>query len=133
MNSVYLSFGRHGRYGTDSAIEKSSMLEAFLMGKRLKAELSPVATIYHSPIARAVETAKFQSLGMQCNHLLEVEDLAEDTPTFVINKFINQLLCNSEDKVSHYHFVTHLPVIEKLGLPELSAGNVCICSAQNWQ
>jgi len=127
----YLCFGRHGRYGSDTAIEREDMLSAYLMGKQLQLILPDCTAIYHSPIARAVETARFNALGMKCNHLLETEFLAEDASTFAIRSFLNRLLQNSDDHVHYYHFVTHLPVVEKLGLPFLSAGEVCLLSAAN--
>ena len=130
-NNFYLSFGRHGRYGTDTPILRSDMIAAFLSGKQLQEFLPSCAAIYHSPLARAEQTALFQALGMKCNHLLCVNYLIENATKFEINKFINQLLQNSDDTVSYYHFVTHLPVVEKLGLPFLGAGEICLLSAEN--
>lgn len=131
-NKVYLSFGRHGRYGRDTAIERLSMLEAYLSGKYLLNNYPTCDTLYHSPIARALQTAEFRALGMNCEHLIEAQKLSEDTPTFEIRKFINTLLAQSSNE-HHYHFVTHLPVIEKLGLGELGCGEMIVLSAQNWQ
>ncbi len=127
-----MSFGRHGRYGRDTAIERLSMLEAYLSGKYLSANYPPCDTIYFSPIARAVQTAEFRALGMDCEHLIEAQKLAEDTPTFEVRKFINTILSFCEDE-RHLHFVTHLPVIEKLGLSELGCGEIVILKADNWQ
>ena len=131
-NKVYLSFGRHGRYGRDTAIERLSMLESYLSGRYLLNNYTPCDAIYHSPIARAVQTAEFRALGMNCEHLIEAQKIAEDMPAFEIKKFINTLLQLS-DTERHYHFVTHLPVIEKLGLGELGCGEIIILEAQNWQ
>lgn len=133
QNNVYLSFGRHGRYGRDTAIDRKSMLEAFLTGRRLQKELPPAETVYYSPIARAVQTAEFRALGMECTHTLPVPQLSEETPAFVCRKFINTLTVQANENVFHYHFVTHLPVVEKLGLPDLGAGEICVCAAENWQ
>lgn len=131
-DKVYLSFGRHGRYGLDTSIERLSMLEAYLSGKYLAQNYPLCDTLYHSPIARAVQTAEFRALGMGCGHLIETQKLSEDTPAFEIRKFINTLLqlCDNE---RHLHFVTHLPVVEKLGLGELGCGEVIVLEAQNWQ
>lgn len=131
-NKVYLSFGRHGRYGRDTPIERLSMLEAYLSGKYLSANYPPCDTLYYSPIARAVQTAEFRALGMNCNHTIEAQKLAEDTPTFEIQKFLNAILslCKNERLL---HFITHLPVIEKLGLGELGAGEIIMLEADNWQ
>ena len=131
-NKVYLTFGRHERYGDDTAIMREDMLVAYQTGTLLAAVLPPCATVYHSPLARAAETAKFEALGMGCNHLIETEFLEENTPKFTIQKFINGLLQNTDDMVQYYHFVTHLPVVEKLGLPFLAAGDVCLLTADNW-
>lgn len=131
-NKVYLSFGRHGRYGRDTAIERLSMLEAYLCGRYLSANYPFCDTIYYSPIARAVQTAQFRALGMNCEHLIEAQKLAEDTPTFEVHKFINTILSFCEDE-RHLHFVTHLPVIEKLGLGELGCGETIMLEADNWQ
>lgn len=133
QNNVYLSFGRHGRYGNDTAIDRTSMLEAYLLGVYLKNNYPLCETIYYSPIARAVETAKFRALGIGCNHKIETDNLTENSPKFVIQKFINQVLLNTDNNIRHYHFVTHLPVIEKIGLPCLGAGEICLCEAQNWE
>ena len=131
-NKVYLSFGRHGRYGRDTAIERLSMLEAYLSGKYLLNNYPTCDTLYHSPIARAVQTAEFRALGMNCEHLIETQKLSENTPTFEIRKFINTLLAQSSNE-RHYHFVTHLPVIEKLGLGELGCGETIVLEADNWE
>ena len=131
-NQVYLSFGRHGRYGNDTAIERLSMLESYLCGKYLLNNYPPCDALYYSPIARAVQTAEFRALGMNVQHLIETQKLSEDTPTFEIRKFINTIIAQSSNE-RHYHFVTHLPVIEKLGLGELGCGETIVLSAQNWQ
>ena len=131
QTEFYLSFGRHGRYGSDTAIEREDMLSAYLTGRQLKAWLPECATVYHSPLARAAETARFEALGIGIEHLLCVEALAENATKFEINKFINDLLCYTDESVQYYHFVTHLPVVEKLGLPFLGAGEVCLLSADN--
>lgn len=130
-NKFYLSIGRHERYGTDTAIEREDMLCAYLSGLLLDTCLPVCETVYHSPLARAKETARFEALGMGCTHLLEVDALEENAPTFTIRKFINNLLQNTDDNVSYYHFVTHLPVAEKLGLPFLGAGEICLLTAEN--
>ena len=127
----YLSFGRHERYGSDTPIEREDMIAAFLTGRQFKDWLPACTAIYHSPLARAVETARFEALGMGTEHMLCVEVLDENSSKFTIQKFINELLRYTEDTVSYYHFVTHLPVIEKLGLPFLGAGEVCLLSAKN--
>ncbi len=130
---VYLSFGRHGRYGIDTAIEHMSMLESFLGGRLLAEKLPPCDAIYYSPIARAVATSKFLGLGMRCRNLLESKELEEDISTFMVRRFINGIIQNSTPENKHYHFVTHQPVIEKLGLPELDTCGICFCVAENWQ
>lgn len=130
-SKFYLSFGRHERYGSDTAIEREDMLAAFLSGQQLKSWLPQCATVYHSPLARAAETARFEALGISVSHLLCVEALTENATKFEVNKFINELLCHTEDNVAYYHFVTHLPVVEKLGLPFLAAGEICLLSAAN--
>ncbi len=132
-NKVYLSFGRHGRYGHDTAIEHMSMLESFWGGRLLAEKLPPCDAVYYSPIARAVATSKFQGLGMRCQHLLESKELEEDISTFMVRKFVNNIIQNSTLENKHYHFVTHQPVIEKLGLPELDTCGICFCVAENWQ
>lgn len=131
-NKVYLSFGRHGRYGRDTAIERLSMLEAYLSGKDLAMNYPACNTLFYSPIARAVQTAEFRALGLKCQHCLEAPKLSEDTPTFEIRKFINLLLAQCTDEY-HLHFITHLPVIEKLGLGELGCGEIIVCEASDWQ
>lgn len=131
-NKVYLSFGRHGRYGRDTAIERLSMLEAYLSGRVLQEKYPLCDTVFYSPIARAAQTAWFRSLGMNCEHLIEAQKLSEDTSSFEVRKFINMLLINCKNE-RHLHFVTHLPVIEKLGLGELGCGEVIILTAENWQ
>lgn len=128
-SKFYLSIGRHGRYGTDTPIEREDMLCAYLSGKMLKNYLPKCETVYHSPLARAVTTSRFTALGLECKHVLEVNELEESTPTFTIRRFINNLLQNTEDGVNYYHFVTHLPVVEKLGLPFLSTGEICLMTA----
>jgi len=133
MPEVYLSIGRHERYGHDTAIERADMLVAYLSGKLLQQCLPRCKTVYHSPLARAVETARFEALGLGCTHILQIAALDEDTPKFAVQKFINGLLQNTDDDVRYYHCVTHLPVVEKLGLPFLASGEICLLSAQNWQ
>ena len=130
MPDVYLSIGRHEHYGYDTAIERADMLVAYLSGKYLQEFLPPCETVYHSSLARATETARFQALGMQCHHILKISALDEDTPKFTIQKFINTLLQNTSVDVRYYHLVTHLPVVEKLGLPFLSAGEICLLTAE---
>lgn len=130
-HKFYLSFGRHERYGSDTAIEREDMLAAFLTGLELKKWLPECTTVYHSPLERAVETARFEALGMGVEHLLCVEALEESATKFTINKFINELLHYTDETVQYYHFVTHLPVAEKLGLPFLGAGDVCLLSTEN--
>lgn len=131
QTEFYLSFGRHERYGSDTAIEREDMIAAFLTGLRLKACLPECTTIYHSPLARAAETARFEALGMGVEHLLCVEALEESATKFEIGRFINELLHYTDETVRYYHFVTHLPVVEKLGLPFLGAGEVCLLTAEN--
>ena len=131
QTKFYLSFGRHERYGSDMAIEREDMLAAFLTGRQLKTWLPQCTTVYHSPLARAAETARFEALGMEIEHLLCVDALNEDATKFEVNKFINELLYYTDETVQYYHFVTHLPVVEKLGLPFLSAGEVCLLTADN--
>lgn len=130
-NKFYLGIGRHGRYGTDTPIEREDMLCACLSGIMLRNCLPTCETVYHSPLARARETARFEALGMGCMHLLEVNELEESSSTFTIRKFINNLLQNTDDGINYYHLVTHLPVVEKLGLPFLSAGEICLLIAEN--
>jgi len=130
-NKFYLSIGRHERYGIDTPIEREDMLCAYLSGEILKSCLPQCETVYHSPLARAVTTARFEALGMGCSHLLEVEELEESAPTFTIRGFINRLLQNTDEDVCYYHFVTHLPVAEKLGLPFLGAGEICLLVADS--
>lgn len=130
-SNFYLSFGRHERYGSDTAIEREDMLSAFLTGRQLKLCLPTCTTVYHSPLARAAETARFEALGMGVSHLLCVDALEESATKFAVNKFINELLNYTEDTVFYYHFVTHLPVVEKLGLPFLGAGEICLLTAEN--
>ena len=132
-NRVYLSFGRHGRYGINTAIEHTSMLEAYLGGVELRKTLPKCDAVYYSPIPRAAMTAKFRGLGLGCNHLLEKRELEEDMSTFVIRSFISNILQNSEENERHYHFVTHQPVLEKLGLPDLETCGICLCVADSWQ
>ncbi len=131
QNKFYLSFGRHERYGSDTAIEREDMLSAFISGRQLKEWLPACTTVYHSPLARAVETARFEALGMGVSHLLCIEALEESATKFEINKFINELLYYTDESVVYYHFVTHLPVVEKLGLPFLGAGEICLLTAEN--
>lgn len=132
QNKVYITIGRHEHYGFDTAIEREDMLVAYQTGKMLAAVLPPCETVYHSPLARAVETARFEALGLGCSHIIETEFLDEDAPKYTVQKFINALLQNTSDDVFYYHFVTHLPVVEKLGLPFLGAGDVCLLTADNW-
>lgn len=132
-NKVYISIGRHEHYGHgDTAILRADMLTAFQTGKMLQQWLPTCETIYFSPLERAAETARFQALGMGCSHLLESQFLSEDTSKFEVQKFFNRLLELTPDSVRYYHFVTHLPVAEKLGLPFLGAGDVCLLTADNW-
>lgn len=130
---VYLSFGRHGRYGHDTAIEHMSMLEAFWGGRMMASKLPPCDVIYYSPLARAVMTARFQGLGIHCRYFLESKELEEDMSTFVVRKFVDNIIQSSTPEERHYHFVTHQPIIEKLGLPELDTCGICFCVAENWQ
>ena len=130
-NKFYLSFARHGHYGNDTPIIREDMLKSFWLGKQLKDVLPPCSTVYHSPLARAECTAMFEALGLGCNHLLSVKALTEDTPKFEIQKFINALLQNTDSSVQYYHFVTHLPVVEKLGLPFIGAGDLCLLTADS--
>lgn len=129
QNNFYLSFGRHERYGSDTAIEREDMIAAYLTGKELKLWLPECAAVYHSPLERAAETARFEALGMDNSHILCVEALEESASKFTVQSFINKLLEYTEDGVFYYHFVTHLPVVEKLGLPFLGAGEVCLLTA----
>ena len=131
QTEFYLSFGRHERYGNDISIEREDMIAAYLTGLQLKEWLPECATVYHSPLARAAETARFEALGMGCGHLLCVEALEESATKFEVNKFINELLHYTDETVRYYHFVTHLPVVEKLGLPFLGAGEICLLTAAN--
>jgi len=132
QNKVCLSFGRHGRYGHDTAIDRGSMLEAFLSGRKLKTELPSCSVVYHSPVARAALTAEFRAKGLNCSHFLAVEQLTEDAPASTVHRFVNLLLADAPQTERHYHFVTHLPVIEKLGLPDLGVGEICVCEADDW-
>ena len=133
QNRVYLSFGRHGRYVSDTPIEREDMFSAYLIGEKLHKILPPCETVYYSPLDRAVTTARFEALGLKCQHLLQVDALEESTSSFDIRRFLNQLLTNTEENVYYYHFVTHLPVVEKLGLPFLSAGDICLLTADDWK
>ena len=132
QNKVYISIGRHERYGSDTPIEREDMLAAYLTGAALKQVLPRCETVYHSPLARAVCTARFEALGLSCHHLLESEFLIENATTFEVRRFFNQILSNTADDERYYHFVTHLPVVEKLGLPFLGAGEVCLLTADDW-
>lgn len=132
QNKVYITIGRHEHYGFDTAIEREDMLVAYQTGKMLANVLPTCETVYHSPLARAVETARFEALGLGCSHIIETEFLDEDTPKNTVQKFINTLLQNTSDDVFYYHFVTHLPVVEKLGLPFLGAGDLCLLTANSW-
>lgn len=133
-NKVYISIGRHARYGLgNTPILREYMLSAYETGKMLQQILPPCACVYHSPLERAVVTAQFQALGLKCEHLLENEFLNESTPKYEVQKFFNRLLEFTEDSTLYYHFVTHLPIIEKLGLPFLAAGEICLLTAANWQ
>ena len=132
-NSVYLSFGRHERYGSDTPIMREDMLAAYITGQMLYNILPPCETVYYSPIERAVCTAKFEALGLKCGHLLENNCLEECATSFDIRRFVNAVIEKSSDDEYYYHFVTHLPVVEKLGLPFLAAGEICLLSADNWQ
>lgn len=128
-----LCFVRHGRYGSDTFIDRQSMLEAFLQGQKLKKLMKDCETIYHSPLGRACQTAKFLALGLKCNHLIETEKLTENANTFTIKKFVDAVLLSDAQSLSRYCFVTHLPVVEKLGLPDLGCMQMCLCQAQNNQ
>lgn len=129
QNSFYLSFGRHERPGRNTAIEKEDMLTAFAMGNQLREWLPPCETVYYSPLPRTEETALFQALGLNCRNIVSNENLHESAPKFNIKRFVDQVVLNAQENVFYYHFVTHLPVIEKLGLPELGTGDVCLLSA----
>ena len=131
-NKVYLSFGRHGRYGAHTAIEHTSMLEAYLSGRNLSAKLPECQTVFYSPIPRAVQTAKFRGLGLGCRRFSAQEALKEETATFTIRQLVNSVIQSAEPEERHFHFVTHQPVIEKLGLPELDTCGICICAADSW-
>lgn len=39
----------------------------------------------------------------------------------------------ADENVFHYHFITHFPVIEKLGLLDLGMGQMCVCEAESWE
>lgn len=130
---VYLSFGRHGRYGSDTAIERMSMLDAFYSGRQLAETLPPCVTIFYSPVPRAVQTMQFRRLGLGCCRAVVRPELEESAPTFTIRRWRDSIVQNAEAGERHFHFVTHLPVLEKLGLPDLDAGSICICEADNWQ
>ena len=131
-NKVYITVCRHERYGVgDTPIWREGMVRAWQTGNNLRQILPPCDAIYHSPLARAKTTAEFQALGLQCNHLLQVDELSEDTPKFEVQKFFNRLLQYSNEDSFFYSFVTHLPVIEKFGLPFLAAGDVCLLTADN--
>lgn len=132
-NRVFLSFGRHERYGHDTAILREDMLVAYATGCQLRQILPPCVTVYHSPLARAVETARFEALGLKCDNLIETEALEEGATKFTTQRFLNQLLQNTDDSVQYYHFVTHMPVVDRLGLAMLDAGDVCLLSAADWQ
>ena len=133
QNKVYLSFGRHERYGTDTPILREDMLAAYLSGQMLYNILPLCETVYHSPLERAVCTAKFEALGLKCTHLLENDSLEESATSFVIQRLVNAIIENSSNEEHYYHLVTHLPVIEKLGLPFLAAGEICLLTADSWQ
>ena len=126
-SKVYLSFGRHGRYGGDTPIDRLSMVEAFLSGIWLDRNFPKIEAIYHSPIERAVQTARFRALGLKNNHLISTTSLTENASTFTIRKFINNITALAGRNVFHCHFVTHFPVIEKLGLPDLGPSGPCPC------
>lgn len=132
-NKVYLSFGRHGRYGSDTPIDRLSMVEAFLSGIWLDRNFPQIEAIYHSPIERVVETVRFRALGLKNNHLIATTSLTENASTFTIRKFINNIIALADKNVFHYHFVTHFPVVEKLGLPDLGMGQMCVCEADSWE
>ena len=134
QNKVYLTIGRHAHYGMgDTAILRADMLTAYQTGCLLRQILPPCAAVYHSPLERAAETAKFQALAMQCQHLLESDALREDAPKFTTRQLINNILASADETVQYYHFVTHLPVVEKLGLPFLGAGDWHLLTADSWQ
>lgn len=126
-----MSIGRHERYGMSTPIEREDMLCAYLSGLHLKVCLPQCETVYHSPLARAVSTARFEALGLQCSHILEIPELDESATAFETRMFLNNLIQNTDESVCYYHFVTHLPVIEKLGLPFLGAGDICLLTAEN--
>lgn len=130
-NKFYLSFGRHGHYGTDTPILREDMLKAYLSGEQLKSYLPKCETVYCSPLPRTTQTARFTALGLKCDHILQIDALNEGTSKFMVQQFINNLLINTNDDVKYYHFVTHLPVLEKLGLPFLGAGEVCLLTAES--
>ena len=132
QNSVILSFGRHQSYGYDTEIERESMLAAYYIGTILQQILPQCETVYYSPVARASVTARFEALGMKCSHLIETHFLEESSVKYAVQNFINELIKNTSDEVFYYHFVTHLPVIEKLGLPFLGQGDVCLLIADSW-
>jgi len=130
-HKFYLSFGRHERYGNDTAIEREDMIAAYLTGKQLKSWLPTCTTVYCSPLERAAVTARFEALGLGVDHLLISESLTENADKFTVKRFITDLLNYTDEQTAYYHFVTHLPVVEKLGLPFLGAGEVCLLAAEN--
>ncbi len=131
-DKVYLSFGRHGRYGMDTAIDHTSMVEAFCNGWQMAEILPACRTVFCSPLPRAELTAKFRGLGLGCPHVICRPELDEETPKFTIRQFVDNVIKSAEKNERHFHFVTHLPVIEKLGLPDLSTCGVCWRVADNW-
>ncbi len=131
-NKVYLSFGRHGRYGANTAIEHPSMLEAYLSGKQLAEKLPKCQTVFYSPVPRTAQTAKFRSLGLGCRRYSAQAALKEEATTFSIRQLVNSVIQSAEPEERHFHFVTHQPVIEKLGLPELNTCGICVCVAESW-
>ncbi|MBP5216126.1 MAG: hypothetical protein J6039_06215 [Alphaproteobacteria bacterium] len=130
-NKFYLSFGRHEKPDYEYGIEKEGMLRTWFLGRQLQKELPMCATVYCSPLPRAEKTAFFQALGLGCKNLAVNDNLHESTPKFNIERFVNQVISTAGDKSFYHHFVTHLPVIEKLGLPELGAGEICLLTAEN--
>ena len=127
----YLSFGRHGAPAADTGIRREDMLKAFLIGTDLRHWLSPCCRVYHSPLARAATTAKFQALGLGCRNVTVAPDLDECASKFAVQQFVDRVITDKPVGASYFHFVTHLPIIEKLGLPALSTGEVCLLSADS--
>lgn len=132
QNKFYLAFGRHERYGSPgTAIEREDMIAAYLSGRKLKNILPPCACVYHSPLRRAAETAHFEAAGLGCENLTEVDALIDTETSFGTRKFLNALLRDVPENVFYYHIVTHLPVLEKLGLPFAGTGEIYLLTAEN--